>query len=168
VVHPSLGAKVQLQPGGAPDARFTSKVTTLPGARSADNLSTTLGWIRYTSPSAPIPLIKNEELLLLRAEANIGLNDLATALIDINEVRTKSGGLAPAAPFADQTAAITELLYNKRYSLLYEGGHSWVDYRRYGRTADLVGNPAVDGYDRPGDVIFPTLPIPNAEVQAHQ
>jgi starch-binding outer membrane protein, SusD/RagB family len=168
VAHPSLGAKVQFQPGGAPDARFTSKVITLPGARSADNLSTTLGWIRYTSPSAPIPLIKNEELLLLRAEANIGLGDLVTALIDINEVRTKSGGLAPAPPFADQTAAITELLYNKRYSLLYEGGHSWIDYRRYGRTADLVGNPAVDGYDRPGDVIFPTLPIPTAEVQAHQ
>jgi hypothetical protein len=168
VAHPSLLAKVQLQPGGAPDARLTSKVTTLPGPRSADDLSTTIGWIRYTSPSAPIPLIKNEELLLLRAEANIGLNDLATALIDINEVRTKSGGLAPAAPFADQTAAITELLYNKRYSLLYEGGHSWIDYRRYGRTADLVGNPAVDGYDRPGDVIFPTLPIPTAEVQAHQ
>jgi hypothetical protein len=170
VAHPSLGTGVQLQLGGAPDARFTAKVITLPGPRSADNLSTTLGWIRYTAPNAPIPLIKNEELILLRAEANIGLGDLATALIDINEVRTKSGGLAPAPPFADQTAAITELLYNKRYSLLYEGGHSWVDYRRYGRTADLVptGPGGVPLFDRPGDVIFPTLPIPNAEVQAHQ
>ena len=162
VAHPSLAARVQLQPGGQPDARFTSKVETLPNLRTADNLATNLGWIRYPSPSTPIPLIKNEELILLRAEANIGLGDLPTALTDINLVRTTSGGLAPLAAFADQAAAITELLYNKRYSLLYEGGHSWIDYRRYGRTADL------GGFDRPGDVIFATLPIPNAEVQAHQ
>lgn len=162
VAHPSLGAEAQLQPGGAPDARLTSKVVTLPASRSADNLSTTLGWIRYPSPDTPIPLIKNEELILLRAEANIGLGDLGTALIDINLVRTTSGGLAPLAAFADQTTAITELLYNKRYSLLYEGAHSWIDYRRYNRTADL------EGFDRPGDVIFATLPIPASEVLAHQ
>ena len=171
VAHPSLAANAQLQPGGAPDARLTAKVITFAGGpRSADNLSTTLGWIRYPSPASPIPLIKNEELILLRAEANIGLNDLPTALTDINFIRTTSGGLAPLVAFADQPSAITELLYNKRYSLLYEGGHSWVDYRRYGRTADLEpllpsGAPQ---FDRPGDVIFPTLPIPNAEVQAHQ
>jgi len=168
VAHPSLAARAQLQPGGAPDKRLTAKVETLldangqPVIRSADDLSTTLGWIRYPSPDTPIPIIKNEELILLRAEANIGLGDLPTALTDINLVRTSSGGLAPLAAFADQTAAITELLYNKRYSLLYEGAHSWIDYRRYNRTADL------EGFDRPGDVIFSTLPIPNAEVQAHQ
>ena len=162
VAHPSLAVRAQLQPGGQPDARLTSKVVTLSGPRSADNLSTQLGWIRYPDPNTPIPLIKNEELILLRAEANIGLGDLPTALTDVNFVRTTSGGLAPLVAFADPTSAITELLYNKRYSLLYEGGHSWIDYRRYGRTADL------DGFDRAGDVIFPTLPIPTAEVQAHQ
>jgi hypothetical protein len=168
VAHPSLAARAQLQPGGAPDKRLTDKVITLedaagqPVIRSADNLSTAFGWIRYPDPNTPIPIIKNEELILLRAEANIGLGDLPTALTDINLVRTTSGGLAPLAAFADQTAAITELLYNKRYSLLYEGAHSWIDYRRYNRTADL------EGFDRPGDVIFSTLPIPNAEVQAHQ
>jgi starch-binding outer membrane protein, SusD/RagB family len=69
------------------------------------------------------------------------------------------------AGVVDQPSLITELLYNKRYSLMYEGGHSWIDYRRYNRTADLVG------FDRPGpppDVIFPTLPIPTAEVQQRQ
>ena len=104
-------------------------------------------------------------MVLLRAEANIGLGDLGTALTDINLVRTTSGGLAPLLAFADQTSAITELLYNKRYSLMYEGGHSWIDYRRYGRTADLK---SVDRVGPPPDVIFPTLPIPTAEVQARQ
>jgi hypothetical protein len=168
VAHPSLAARAQLQLGGEFDKRFTAKADTLKDAngqvvtRSADDLSTIFGWLRYPSPDTPIPLIKNEELILLRAEANIGLGDLGTALTDINFVRTTSGGLAPLIAFADQTSAITELLYNKRYSLLYEGGHSWIDYRRYGRTADL------EGFDRPGDVIFPTLPIPTAEVLAHQ
>jgi starch-binding outer membrane protein, SusD/RagB family len=162
VAHPSLAPGAQLQPGGQPDLRFTSKVTTLPNTRTADNLATNLGWIRYTSPSSPIPLIKREELILLRAEANIGLNNLAGAVVDLDSVRTISGGLAPYAGPVDQPSLITELLYNKRYSLLYEGGHSWIDYRRYGRSSQL------EGFDRVGDVIFTTLPIPTAEVQARQ
>jgi len=169
VAHPSLIAQAQLQPGGALDARFTAKVEGLLDPvtgdtviRSNDNLSTKFGWIRYPSPNSPIPLIKNEELVLLRAEANIGLGDLGTALTDINFVRTTSGGLAALGSLADATAAITELLYNKRFSLLYEGGHSWIDYRRYNRLADL------NGFDRPGDVLFTTLPIPTPEVLARQ
>ena len=125
----------------------------------------TWGGSGIPSPNTPIPIIKNEELILLHAEASIGLNDLTTATTDLNLIRTASGGLAPVALFATPQAAITELLYNKRYSLLYEGGHSWIDYRRYGRLTDLATN------ERPGpppDKIFPTLPIPTAEVQAHQ
>ena len=165
VAHPSLGARAQLQPGGEPDARLTAKVETLPNVRTGgapDVLSTDLGWIRYPSPNTPIPLIKNEELILLRAEANIGLNNLGPAVTDIDLVRTTSGGLAAYAGTVDQASLLTELLYNKRYSLLFEGGHSWIDYRRYGRLADL------EGFDRPDDVIFTTLPIPTAEVQARQ
>jgi hypothetical protein len=161
--HPLLRTQAQLQPSGDPDQRFLDKLTPRPlrSFGTPQTLSSDLGWIRYPSPSTPIPFIKNEELILLRAEANIGLGDLTTALSDINLVRTTSGGLAPLVAFADQTAAITELLYNKRYSLMYEGGHSWIDFRRYGRTADLTS------LDRPGpppDVIFATLPIPTPEV----
>jgi starch-binding outer membrane protein, SusD/RagB family len=161
--HPSLRTGAQLQPSGDPDQRFLDKLIPRPlrSFGTPQTLSSDLGWIRYPSPNSPIPLIKNEELILLRAEANIGLGDLPTALSDINLVRTTSGGLAPLAALADQTGAITELLYNKRYSLLYEGGHSWIDFRRYGRTADLTS------FDRPGpppDVIFATLPIPTPEV----
>jgi len=174
--HPSLRTQAQLRPvlvdptGDSLDFRFTTKLRTRPsrsgGTTDTDpvqTISSDLGWIRYVSPNSPIPLIKNEELVLLHAEASIGLNDLGTALTDINLVRTTSGGLAPLVGFADQNAAITELLYNKRYSLMFEGGHSWIDYRRYGRTADLK---SFDRVGPPPDVIFPTLPIPTAEVQA--
>ncbi len=165
--HPSLRTGAQLQPGGELDQRFLDKlVTRAPRSAGTPGLLTSdLGWIRYPSPNSPIPMIKNEELVLLRAEANIGLNDLGSAVTDIDVVRTTSGLLAPYAGPVDQASLLTELLYNKRYSLMYEGGHSWVDYRRYGRLADLATN------ERPGpppDVLFATLPIPTAEVLPRQ
>jgi hypothetical protein len=36
-----------------------------------------------------------------------------------------------------QEAVPDELLYNERYSLLFEGGHRWTDLRRYGRLETL-------------------------------
>jgi hypothetical protein len=162
VVHPSVEAGAQLQPGGAPDQRFLSKTVARPPASGGDPpLSSDLGWIRYPSPSSPIPIIKNEELLLLRAEANIGLGQLALAAEDINRVRTRSGLLAPVAAFATPEAALDELLYNRLYSLLYEGGHRWIDARRTNRLATLP-------VDRPGDQVFVTLPVPRDEVLARQ
>ena len=165
--HPSLRTGAQLQPSGEPDQRFLDKLITRPqrSAGTPQLLTSDLGWIRYPSPNSPIPLIKNEELILLRAEANIGLNNPVSAVPDIDLVRTTSGGLAPYAGAVDQPSLLTELLYNKRYSLMYEGGHSWIDHRRYGRLADLATN------ERPGpppDVIFTTLPIPTAEVLPRQ
>ena len=160
-VHPSIQTGAQLQTDGVSlDRRFLTK--TVPRApRSADNLTSSIGWVRYPTPSTSIPIIKNEELILLRAEANIGLGDLASALTDINTVRTTSGGLPPLVAFADANTALTELLYNKVYSLLYEGGHRWIDARHYGRLNTLP-------VDRPGDVVFSTLPIPNAETLPRQ
>jgi starch-binding outer membrane protein, SusD/RagB family len=165
--HPSLETQAQLQPGGALDQRYLNKLVKRP-SRSGGTTNTTppqllssdLGWIRYPSPSSPIPLIKNEELILLRAEASIGLSDFVTALTDINFVRQASGGLGLYAGVVDQPSLLAELLYNKRYSLMYEGGHSWIDYRRYGLTASLK---ALDRVGPPPDEIFLTLPIPTAE-----
>ena len=90
----------------------------------------------YPTPSSDVPLIRNEELILLRAEANIGLNNLAAALVDINTIRTVSGKLAPLGSLGTQAQAIDELLYNRRYSLLFEG-QRWNDMRRFGRLGQL-------------------------------
>jgi hypothetical protein len=165
--HPSLRTGAQLQPSGDPDQRFLDKLVTRPlrSAGTPTALSSDLGWIRYPNPNAPIPLIKNEELILLRAEANIGQNNLGPAVTDIDLVRTTSGGLAPYSGTVDQPSLLTELLYNKRYSLMYEGGHSWIDFRRYGRLADLATNERTG---KQPDIIFTTLPIPTAEVQPRQ
>jgi hypothetical protein len=166
--HPSLETDAQLQVGGAKDQRFLDKVVPRPErsvGSGAGQLSSHLGWIRYPTPGTPIPIIRNEELILLRAEANIGLSSLLPATDDINVVRTTAGRLAPVAVFATPAAALDELLYNKRYSLLYEGGHRWIDMRHYGRLSSLpIDRPA----NAPPDQIFSTLPIPTAEVLPRQ
>jgi len=158
--HPSLETDAQQQPGGALDQRFLDKVIGR-SSTTVDNLTSDLGWIRYPSPASPIPIIRNEELILLRAEANIGLSQFAAATDDINFVRVNSGGLAPIAVPGSGTAALDALLYEKRYSLLYEGGHRWIDLRRYDRLNQLP-------LDRTGDLVYSTYPIPTNEVLPRQ
>jgi hypothetical protein len=120
-----------------PDKRIVDKTRVLSSTKSTQGLSSNLAENVYRTNSDGVPIIRNEELILLRAEANIGLNDLAAALTDINFIRQTSGNLPPLAGFASQTAALDELLYNKRYSLLFEGGHRWIDLRRYNRLTDI-------------------------------
>src|SRR5207245_5720291 len=104
---------------------------------------------------SPLPWIRNEELILLRAEANLGLGNKAEALKDINVVRTRSGGL-DALSDTYSGDLLTELLYNKRYSLAVEGGHRWLDMRHYNKLTLLPT-------DRAGDKRFTALPIPDEE-----
>ncbi len=130
--HMSLVADAQLQPGGQPDLRFLNKIDTTDSPRLVQGISTNRMFTVYTSPSSPVPIIRNEELILLRAEANIGLSNLGAAVTDIDFIRQNSGGLAAYSGTVSQAALRTELLYNKRYSLLWEGGHRWADMRHYG------------------------------------
>ena len=106
----------------------------------------------------PIAYLKSEELVLLRAQAKVGLGDLAGALADVNAVRATSGGLAPLGPFANATDAISKILIEKRYSLLFESAHRLVDLRAYG----LLRAPFFK-LERPGDIFLKALPIPQNE-----
>lgn len=163
--HPSLETDVQFQLDGVtPDQRFLDKIVPRT-VSSADGLTSDLGWIRYPTPSTPIPIIKNEELILLRAEALIGQGDLGNALTDINTVRIGSGRLEPLGTLGTAETALDELLYNKLYSLVYEGAHRWIDARHYGRLGTLpIDRPA----GTPPDVVFSTLPIPSDETLPRQ
>lgn len=121
---------------------------------------------RYKSPlsdpagfTAPIALLKNSELLLLRAQVKIELGDLAGAAADINAVRVADGGLAPIAVPATKAAAISAVLYEKRYSLLLEGAQRLVDLRAYGRL-----NVTFLKKELPGDIFQAALPIPKGEL----
>lgn len=151
--HPSL-----LSDAEAGDTR-RAKIGTGSEA-SLGGITSDLVFTIYTSNSDPIPILTNEELILLRAEANLGLGagGLLAASRDINYIRRVAGGLAPRV-HASVAAALDDLLYNKRYSLLWESASRWVDARRYNRLAALP-------LDRAGDVVHPNFPVPLDEVNA--
>lgn len=135
----------------------------LRGAKIIPVASKTIQGVTYksnfrVSQTDPIAYLKNEELILLRAQAEVGLGNLAAALADVNFVRAASGGLAPLAPFANATAAIDAILREKRYSLLMESAHRLVDLRAYSRL-----NATYFKKERAGDVFITALPIPQAE-----
>jgi hypothetical protein len=138
LAHPTFETDAQKQVDlVTPDLRFVNKTTLLSTGHASSGLSSNRALNVYSGPSAPVPIIRNEELILLRAEANIGLNNLPAALIDINFIRQTAGNLPPHAAFASHDEALAELLYNKRYSLFFEGGHRWIDMRHYGLLTTL-------------------------------
>ena len=152
VAVPSFLTDAQFQADGVTrDRRATGKATVGTVLLSTQSVSSNVKITLYATNVSSVPIIKNEELVLLRAEANYGLGNTAAALQDLNFVRVNSGGLAPLpSPFTGDI--VTEILYNRRYSLFDEYGHRWVDMRRYGRLNQL--EKAL-----PSHKIFPLVPI---------
>jgi hypothetical protein len=136
LAHPTIVSEAQLKADGSPDARVERKVRQI-AERKVQDITTDRLFTIYTAPNAPIPIIRNEELILLRAEARYFTNDPLGALQDINLIRQRSGSLPARGAFISDDDFVTELLYNRRYSLLFEGGHRWLDARRYGRIDQL-------------------------------
>lgn len=137
LVHPSFATDIV-----AGDAR-ASKWTVLGTPRNAPQslgIATNLAMNRYVANTTPVPVIRNEELLLLDAEIRWFTGDRANAITRLNTVRSVSGGAgigASAATVASTDAQFLDaLLYERRYSLLSEG-HRWVDHRRFGRITAL-------------------------------
>jgi hypothetical protein len=163
VAHPSIGPDAPLRTDGTPDLRYQTKIRRLAAPRAYPtpgiSIPTDYAFALYPLPESPIPIIRNEELLLLRAEARYFTGDVPGAMSDINLIRTTSGGLAPVTGFANQDAFITELLLQNRYSLLWEG-HRWVDVRRFNRLNTLP----IDIPSR--QFVASRQPIPTAECLA--
>ena len=174
-----LPIEAQLRTVGGPvDLRVTNKMARILGpggvfqTRKHTGVESGWRWTLYGSSTAPIPIIKNEELLLIRAEALWFTGDKVNALADIDAVRVTSGGLLACGAVGSSctlttgstdNAFVDELLYNRRYSLLLEFGHRWVDMRRFGRLNQLKG-PRGPSTDYPqGDLIFDKVPLPQAE-----
>jgi len=136
-----------------------SKVTPIPEPRTVQGINAEHVFTIYGTNTTPIAIVRNEELILLRAEARFFTGDQVGALDDINFIRTTAGGLAPRGPFLSTADFVTELLYQRRYSLLFEGGHRWIDARRHGRLSALP-------LALPTHRIFSRFPFPEAECLA--
>ncbi len=148
VAHPSFAADI-----AAGDDRI-SKATLRATPASQSGLSSNRDVWVYTSSTAPVGIIRNEELILIYAEANIQLDNLAAAVTALNIIRT-GHGLANYSGAVTSAALTTEMLTQRRYSLFFEG-HRWVDLRRY----NLLNTLPID---RPGDQVWTAFPLPVTE-----
>src|SRR5438477_626560 len=88
-VHPSILNGAQLRANGQVDLRLSSK--TAPGvSRVVQQVQGTSKFTIYPTSTTSVPILKNEELILLRAEARYQSGDAAGALADINFIRVNS------------------------------------------------------------------------------
>lgn len=168
-VHPSIVTGAQVDGSGAADLRLTRKVLDSGRSVTLDDLTGTHKPVLYNSASSPsspdlgadIPWIHNEELLLLRAEIRWNTGDRTGAVDDLDLIREHAGGL-PASGLtsgSSDDAFVTELLYNRLYSLMWSQGTRWIDARRYDRLDTLP-------LDRPGDAVFESMIVPADECAA--
>jgi hypothetical protein len=136
VVHPSF--VTDALPG---DLRVKAKVfvrsTPLINTVGVVPLSSLYQDNRWATNTTPIKYIRNEELVLIYAEANAQLGHAAEAVKAIDVIR-KSAGLQPYTGAQNLDALITEILFQRRYSLWFEpAGHRWFDLRRYDRLNEI-------------------------------
>lgn len=152
--HPSYVDDIARDGSGAIIDERVSKVVEREEAFARAGLSSDWGFFVYKTQTSPIPIIRNAELLLLRAEARIQTGALDDATDDLNVIRNAAG-------LPDYDGAITqdpltdEMLRQRRYEL-YGEGHRWVDMRRYDRLDELP-------IDREGDDVWTQFPIPANE-----
>ncbi|HEY0668419.1 MAG TPA: RagB/SusD family nutrient uptake outer membrane protein [Sphingobacteriaceae bacterium] len=140
----------------AGDTRL-SKTPMRTSSTTQDGLTSNYDFFVYKTNVDKIPIIRNEELLLIYAEAKAQLGgavNLADAVTAINKIRS-AAGLLPYSGAVTQPAIIDEMLKQRRYSL-YGEGHRWIDMRRYSRLNTLP-------IDRTGDDVWVQFPRPATE-----
>lgn len=156
-LHPLLRDSVQA--GDTRGAKIVDRAAALTG----QGLSTAITYLgavpTAANQAAPIGILRDEELVLLRAQAYVEAGNLPAAALDVNSVRANYG-LGPLV-FVDRTSAINAILYEKRFSLLFEGPQRLVDLRAYSRLTSTYFRPEFtsDPYNK-------AFPIPKPEADA--
>lgn len=150
--------KDSVQTGDTRASKIVSR-TTLSGFGLTTSITAATAVASTANQQNPLAALRDEELVLLRAQAYIENGDLVNSLLDLNSVRT-SYGLA-ATTFTSKTDAINKVLYEKRYSFLYEGPQRLLDLREYKRlnSTFLRKETSTDPYNA-------ALPIPRGELNA--
>ena len=135
------------------DSRVPAKTSLREETITFDGLSGDYDFFVYQSRTDDVPIIRNAELILLYAEANIYSNP-DEAVKALNIIRN-AASLPDYSGATTEAALIDEMLMQRRYEL-YGEGHRWIDARRY----DILDTLPID---RPGDDVFTQFPIPLTE-----
>lgn len=138
IVHPALIEDALPNDGRL--AKFAQRVDN-PLTTTAANSITLQGTYqdaRWTGPTDNIPYLRNEELILMYAEAQAQSNSPGLAVDAINTIRN-IWGVGDYTGGTSTDELIDEILFQRRYSLWGEAGQRWLDLRRYDRlNADNV------------------------------
>ncbi len=158
-----------LREAEANDRRVAEKIDSVApisvgGTAPPEQVSSPYVFTLYLTPTTPVSIITNKELLLLKAEVEWGKGNLigpGSAMDFANFIRTNDGGLPADVSSTTAAAVLNRILYEKRYSLLWQSGARWIDARLFGK---LNGNnpPAGIGMER-GYPPLANFPIPQNE-----
>lgn len=136
VVHPSM-----IEDAETGDLRVENKFFERTNPVSNANVPEAARYqdARFESNTSSIPYLRNEELMLIYAEALAHRgqgSDFADAETAINLIRTTWN--LPPVTLSTFDEIINQVLFERRYSLWAEGGHRWIDARRYDRLDEIT------------------------------
>lgn len=133
VVHPAM-LEDALDNDKRVDLKFAERVNNPLSSATSEGTQLTANYQdgRWESNTSPIEFIRNEELILIYAEAKARLGEIDDAIDAINTIRN-IWCVGDYNGNDDLESVIDEILFQRRYSLWAEGGHRWVDLRRTGR-----------------------------------
>jgi len=102
-------------------------------------------------------VIRLAELFLIRAEARAMQSNMASAINDINSIRSRAG--LPSLSNLTQAQCITAIMQERRVELFTEWGNRWFDLKRTGNIDEVLG--AIKSNWQSFDALFP---IPYSQI----
>ena len=102
-------------------------------------------------------ILRMEEVLLIRAEAFLHLEQNDKALIDLNSIRKRAG--LPDIVMSNSIDISSEIINERRHEFFVEAGHRFFDLKRSQRLDAVMKNvkPQWKSY-------FLLLPLPESEL----
>lgn len=82
-------------------------------------------------------VLRFAEQFLIRAEAEVNLNDLGSAINDLDSIRTRAG-LPHLSPTLTKEQVLSAVIQERRIELFAEWGNRWFDLKRTGQAVDVL------------------------------
>ncbi len=146
------------------DNRVARKIATS-SSRTLQGASSHFVFTLYLTPTTPTAILTNKELILLQAEVFWGLGQNIPALTLARFIRRTDGKLLTDTTTVTSSASVlNRILYEKRFSLLWQSADRFLDARQFGK---LNGSnpPTGVGLERTYPPVY-SWPIPAAEQNA--
>ena len=150
----------------AGDTRFTgatAKAQARTSPRSSGVFTSTHEVRMFASNTSPSNIIKNEELILMYAEANAEVNTVPSLLLAVNAINTirTAYGLPVYSGLVTKADLIIEIYKQRRFSLFLDG-HRWFDMRRRNLLSQIQPQGLIGTQTF---VVFTKMSRPDAEIQ---